>query len=58
MGECGRKGADKGGPNLRELRMKIPAGVTREEGEQDTDVEFRGDVNLQKMSEIRIDLNG
>lgn len=48
MGDCESNGADKGGPIMRPWEMKCPKNGLREEGEQDTDVESRGDVNLQK----------
>ena len=45
--DCESTGAEKGGPNVRELVMKSPKDGHRE-GEQDTGVRSRGDGSLQK----------
>ena len=56
MGDCESKGADKGGPNVRELRMKRPKDRHPEdvEGAQGSNGEVMG--ACRNGREIRSDL--
>lgn len=46
MRDSESEGVEKGGSNVRELVMKSPQDGSREDGEQDTRIDSRGDRSM------------